>query len=55
MSLEDEAWDQSTFAKNRDRLIEHEVARRFFEEVVRAAEGGATDVERALHRRRHAD
>jgi transposase len=37
MSLDDEAWDQSTFAKNRDRLIQHEVARRFFEEVVRAA------------------
>jgi transposase len=37
MSLDDEAWDQSTFAKNRDRLIQHEVARQFFEEVVRAA------------------
>ena len=37
MSLDDEAWDQSTFAKNRDWLIQHEVARLFFEEVVRAA------------------
>jgi transposase len=37
MSLDDATWDQSTFAKNRDRLIQHEVARLFFEEVVRTA------------------
>ena len=34
MSLDDEAWDQYTFAKNRDRLIQHEVARLYYEEVV---------------------
>jgi hypothetical protein len=39
MSLDDQAWDQSTFPKNRDRLIQQEVARRFFEELVRAAKG----------------
>jgi transposase len=37
MGLDEETWDPSTFAKNRDRLVEHEVARKFFEEVVRAA------------------
>src|SRR4029453_17457045 len=37
MSLDDEAWDQSTFAKNRDASSSTRLARRFFEEVVRAA------------------
>jgi transposase len=39
MNLDDESWDASTFSKNRDRLMEHEVARRFFEGVVRRAKG----------------
>ena len=39
MGLDETTWDPSTFAKNRDRLVEHEVARQFFEEVVRAAKG----------------
>ena len=39
MGIEEEAFDHSTFTKNRDRLIEHEVARRFFEGVIEQARG----------------
>jgi transposase len=39
MGMEEEAFDASTFAKNRDRLMQHEVARRFFEGVVQRAKG----------------
>ena len=37
MGIEEDSFDASTFSKNRDRLIEHEVARRFFEGVVEQA------------------
>jgi transposase len=37
MNLDDPSWDASVFTKNRDRLVQHEVARQFFEEVVRQA------------------
>jgi transposase len=37
MNLDDPSWDATTFTKNRDRLVQHEVARQFFEEVVRQA------------------
>jgi Transposase domain (DUF772) len=37
MNLDDPSWDPTTFTKNRDRLIRHDVARLFFEEVVRQA------------------
>jgi transposase len=37
MNLDDPSWDATTFTKNRDRLVEHEVARQFFEAVVRQA------------------
>src|SRR5512138_3146440 len=37
MNLDDASWDATVFTKNRDRLVEHEVARRFFEAVVRQA------------------
>lgn len=37
MGIEEDAFDHSTFTKNRDRLIEHEVARRFFEGVIEQA------------------
>lgn len=37
MGLDDASWYATVFTKNRDRLVEHEVARRFFEEVVRQA------------------
>lgn len=37
MGIEEDAFDHSTFTKNRDRLIEHEVATRFFEGVIEQA------------------
>ena len=41
MNLDDSSWDATTFTKNRDRLVQHEVARQFFEEVVRQAKKAA--------------
>ena len=37
MSLEERAFDHSTFSKNRERLIEHEIAKEFFAGVIRQA------------------
>lgn len=37
MNLEEASWDASTFTKNRDRLLEHDVVRQSFEAVVRVA------------------
>jgi transposase len=37
MSLEEATWDASTFSKNRDRLLKHDVATKFFDAVVRMA------------------
>lgn len=34
LSLESAAWDHSTYSKNRDRLIEHQVIRELFERVL---------------------
>lgn len=37
LSMEAAAWDHSTYTKNRDRLIEHEVVRTLFERVMQQA------------------
>lgn len=37
MTLDEPSFDASTFSKNRERLLEHDVARQFFREVVRQA------------------
>lgn len=37
LNVEDPAFDQSTFAKNRERLLDHDVSRRFFEAVLELA------------------
>ena len=37
LNIEDPAFDHSSFAKNRDRLLRHEVTRRFFEAVLNQA------------------
>jgi transposase len=39
MELEEESFDATVFSKNRQRLMEHEVGRLFFEAVVREARG----------------
>jgi transposase len=38
MSLMEPSFDQSTFSKNRDRLLKHVVAQQFFDEIVRQAD-----------------
>lgn len=38
MSMVDDPFDASSFSRNRDRLLEHEVAHRFLQEVVSLAE-----------------
>ncbi|MBV9911092.1 MAG: IS5 family transposase, partial [Sinobacteraceae bacterium] len=37
LSMGDAAWDHSTYTKNRDRLIEHEVVRALFGQVMQQA------------------
>ena len=37
LSLDDAAWDHSTYTKNRDRLIEHDVVRALFGQVMQQA------------------
>jgi transposase len=38
MNVDEEVWDVTVFTKNRDRLLKHEVASAFFEQVWRQAE-----------------
>jgi len=38
VALDDPIWDHSTFTKNRDRLLAHQVVEGFFAEVVRVAD-----------------
>ncbi len=38
LSMDEEVWDHSVFSKNRERLLEGEVTRRFFEAVLGQAE-----------------
>jgi transposase len=40
LNVEDPAFDQSTFAKNRERLLKNDVSRKFFEAVLKAFGGG---------------
>lgn len=37
LELDDAMWDHSTFSKNRNRLLEHDVIAEFFEQVLRIA------------------
>jgi transposase len=39
VALDDAIWDHSTFSKNRDRLLEHQVVEDLFAEVMRLADG----------------
>jgi len=38
LSMDDKVWDHSVFSKNRDRLIQHDVATQFFDTIRRQAE-----------------
>ena len=37
LNLDDDIWNHSTFTKNRDKLLEGEIAQRFFEEILAMA------------------
>ena len=52
MDMDEPIWAPTVFTKNRDRLLNQDIARSFFRRVVERAQG--VDVRRALHRRRHA-
>lgn len=41
LRMDDEVWDVTVFTKNRDRLIEGEIAEGFFQEVLKQARAGA--------------
>lgn len=38
LAIDDAVWDHSTFSKNRDRLLEHEIVESFFAEVMQLAD-----------------
>ncbi len=40
LGIDDEVWVPTTFTKNRDRLLEHEISRKFFEQVLKQARAG---------------
>src|SRR5262252_4526144 len=48
LGIDEAVWDHSTFSKNRDRLLDGEIAAKFLAAVPGAAEGEAASVERAL-------
>ena len=48
LSMDDAVWDASTFSKNRDRLLEAEVAREFLATLLSLPQGEAASVERSL-------
>ena len=54
LNLDEEVWDATTFTKNRDRLLEAEVAKEFLAQVVEQARAQELDLGRTLHGGRHA-
>ena len=55
LGVDDPVWDHSSFSKNRDRLLEGEIAAKFLARGAGPAEGEASAVERSLLGGRHAD
>jgi hypothetical protein len=53
LNLDDEVWDATVFTKNRDRLLEADVAKEFLTHVVEQARP-RPDFGRAFHSRSHA-
>src|SRR5436190_17895560 len=54
LSMDDEVWNPTVFSKNRERLLDGDIAQAFFEKVLALARGKSLLVGRALHRRRDA-
>src|SRR5688500_20177702 len=55
IGVDDPAWDHSVFSKNRDRLLEGDIAAKFLSCGAGPAQGEAAAVERSLLCRWHAD
>ena len=55
IGVDDAAWDHSVFSKNRDRLLEGDIAAKFLAAMLGAAQGEEASVERSLLGRWHAD
>ena len=53
LSMDDPIWSPTTFSKNRDRLLESDIASAFFDARARSGARRGSDVRRTLHRRRH--
>ena len=54
LGIDDPAWDHSVFSKNRDRLLEGEIAAKFLAAILTQPPGQAAAVVAALLGRRHA-
>ena len=55
LSADDPVWDATVFCKNRDRLLDGDIARKFMTTVLNLPQVRTAVVERALLGRRHAD
>jgi transposase len=55
IGIDEAAWDHSVFSKNRDRLLEGDIAAKFLSRGAGAAQGEEAFVERSLLGRWHAD
>ena len=53
LGMDDPIWSPTTFSKNRDRLLQSDIAAAFFDAVVGAGADGRPAVGRAFHRGRH--
>ena len=54
LNADDAVWDATVFTKNRDRLLQADVAKQFLAQVVEQARSQGPDLGRALHGGRHA-
>ena len=54
LGMDEPIWSPTTFSKNRDRLLQSDIAAAFFDAVVAQARDGGPAVGRAFHGRRHA-
>lgn len=50
LNMDEAVWAPPLFSKNRDRLLEGDIAEKFFEQVLTQARGSQMTVRRALQR-----
>jgi transposase len=49
MPMDEEVWDRSVFSKNRDRLLNEEIAQAFFQRVLKLAKPDLSDEHFTVH------